>query len=235
MEQKNNLIKGTLKQVFNELEIPINNVDLFLTAFTHTSYANEHEGTVSNERLEFLGDAILDFLVGEYLYKKYPDMPEGDMSKIRSKYVCASANNEYALSLDLESYLRLGRGERETGGKNKVNVVADEFEAFLGAMYLDSGIENVRKVLNKVIFSNIQVIDKGFFFDYKSKLQEDIQASSRKAIEYRLESETGPAHDKTFKMSVYHDGMRLGEGTGKSKKEAEQLAAKDALSKKVTK
>ncbi len=231
----NNIIKGKLAAIFNELGIKINDPSLYLNAFTHTSYANEHPDSVSNERLEFLGDAILDFLFGEYLYKTYKDMPEGDMSKIRSKYVCANANCEYALELDLENYLRLGKGEKEQGGSTKVNVLADAFEAFLGAMYLDSGIDSVRKILSKVIFNNIEYINKGFFVDYKSRLQEDIQAESRLAIEYRLEKEEGPAHDKVFTMSVYHDGMKLGVGTAKSKKEAEQLAAKDALSKKVTK
>lgn len=230
-----NFLKGKLLDIFKELDIKVNDYNLYINAFTHTSYANEHPNELSNERLEFLGDAILDFLFGEYLYKTYKDMPEGDMSKIRSKYVCANANCEYALELDLENYLRLGKGEREQGGNTKINVLADAFEAFLGAMYLDSGLDNVRKVLNKVIFSNIEYINKGFFVDYKSRLQEDIQAESRLAIEYRLENEEGPAHDRTFTMSVYHDGVRLGVGTAKSKKEAEQLAAKDALSKKVTK
>lgn len=231
----NKIIQGKLLSIFKELNIEIKDEALYQNAFTHTSYANEHPKEKSNERLEFLGDAILDFLFGEYLYKNYPDMPEGDMSKVRSKYVCANANCEYALELDLENYLLLGKGEEEQGGKTKVNVLADAFEAFLGAMYLDSGIDNVRKLLNKVIFSNIEYINKGFFVDYKSRLQEDIQAESRLAIEYHLESEVGPAHDKTFTMSVYHDGVKLGVGTAKSKKEAEQLAAKDALSKKVTK
>ena len=229
------VIKGKLLAIFNELGIEIKDEALYLNAFTHTSYANEHPMEKSNERLEFLGDAILDFLFGEYLYLNYKDMPEGDMSKVRSKYVCANANCEYALELDLENYLRLGKGETEQGGKTKVNVLADAFEAFLGAMYLDSGIENVRKILKKVIFNNIEYINKGFFVDYKSRLQEDIQAESRLAIEYHLEKEEGPAHDKMFTMSVYHDGVKLGVGTAKSKKEAEQLAAKDALSKKVTK
>ena len=231
----NKTIQGKLLSIFKELNIEIKDETLYQNAFTHTSYANEHPKEKSNERLEFLGDAILDFLFGEYLYKNYPDMPEGDMSKVRSKYVCANANCEYALELDLENYLLLGKGEEEQGGKTKVNVLADAFEAFLGAMYLDGGIDNVRKLLNKVIFSNIEYINKGFFVDYKSRLQEDIQAESRLAIEYHLESEVGPAHDKTFTMSVYHDGVKLGVGTAKSKKEAEQLAAKDALSKKVTK
>ena len=203
----NKTIQGKLLSIFKELNIEIKDETLYQNAFTHTSYANEHPKEKSNERLEFLGDAILDFLFGEYLYKNYPDMPEGDMSKVRSKYVCANANCEYALELDLENYLLLGKGEEEQGGKTKVNVLADAFEAFLGAMYLDGGIDNVRKLLNKVIFSNIEYINKGFFVDYKSRLQEDIQAESRLAIEYHLESEVGPAHDKTLTMSVYHDGV----------------------------
>ena len=230
----NNIFNPKLTKTFNDLGIKIKDKELFLTAFTHTSYANEHKATC-NERLEFLGDAILDFLVGEYLYLTYKEMPEGELSKIRSKYVCTQANAEYALFLKLDECLRLGKGEREQGGKSKPTVLADLFEAFLGALYLDSGLDSVRKILNLVIYDKIEYIDKGYFVDYKSKLQEDIQAESRKGLEYHLDNEEGPSHDKTFTVSVFHDGVRLGTGVGKSKKEAEQAAAHEALNKKVTK
>ena len=237
MENKNK--RNNVFTILKELGIDVKNEKLFLNAITHTSYANEHKvealGKVeSYERLEFLGDAILDFLVGEYLYLTYKDMPEGELTKIRSKYVCTPANAEYAIALKLDECLRLGKGERVQGGKKKPTVLADVFEAFLGAIYLDSGIDNVRKVMEKVVFDKIEYVDEGYFMDYKSKLQEDIQAESRKVIEYHLESEEGPSHNKIFTVSVYHDGMKLGTGIGKSKKIAEQLAAKDALDKKVT-
>lgn len=231
---ENNFINSELYLTLQKLNIKVKDFNIYLTAFTHTSYANEHKSE-NNERLEFLGDAILDFLFGEYLFKTYPNMPEGEMSKIRSKYVCANANAEYATFLKLNKNLRLGKGERDHGGDTKPAVLADLFEAFLGAVYLDSGLDSVRKILNLVIFSKIEYIDKGFFVDYKSKLQEDIQAESRKGLVYQLENEEGPSHDKTFTVSVFHDGMKLGTGIGKTKKEAEQEAARQALAKKVTK
>ena len=179
MENKNK--KNNVFTILKELGIDVKNEKLFLNAITHTSYANEHKvealGKVeSYERLEFLGDAILDFLVGEYLYLTYKDMPEGELTKIRSKYVCTPANAEYAIALKLDECLRLGKGERVQGGKKKPTVLADVFEAFLGAIYLDSGIDNVRKVMKKVVFDKIEYVDEGYFIDYKSKLQEDIQA-----------------------------------------------------------
>lgn len=231
---ENSFINSKIYATLKELNIKVKDFNIYLTAFTHTSYANEHKSE-NNERLEFLGDAILDFLFGEYLYKTYPNMPEGEMSKIRSKYVCANANAEYATFLKLNENLRLGKGEKDHGGDTKPAVLADLFEAFLGAVYLDSGLDSVRKILNLVIFSKIEYIDKGYFVDYKSKLQEDIQAESRKGLVYQLDNEEGPSHDKTFTVSVYHDGVRLGTGVGKTKKEAEQEAARQALTKKVIK
>lgn len=230
----NSFLNSEIYATLNKLNIKVKDFNIYLTAFTHTSYANEHKSE-NNERLEFLGDAILDFLFGEYLYKTYPNMPEGEMSKIRSKYVCANANAEYATFLKLNENLRLGKGEKDHGGDTKPAVLADLFEAFLGAVYLDSGLDSVRKILNLVIFSKIEYIDKGYFVDYKSKLQEDIQAESRKGLVYQLDNEEGPSHDKTFTVSVYHDGVRLGTGVGKTKKEAEQEAARQALTKKVIK
>ncbi|MBO4667189.1 MAG: ribonuclease III [Bacilli bacterium] len=220
-------------QKFNDfarsLRISYHHRELFLQAFTHTSYANEHK-CESNERLEFVGDAILDFLVGEYIYLNYPDMPEGDMSKMRAIYVCAEANNNYAIKLGLDKLLLLGKGEEEQGGRTRVNVLADLFEAFLGALYLDSGLEEVRRVLDMTVYPSIQG-HKLYIQDYKSHLQELFQAESRKSVTYVVENETGPSHDKTFTVGVYFDGVKYGTGTGKSKKEAEQAAAKVALEK----
>lgn len=222
------------KGLVNHVGFKYNKPDLYKIAFTHTTYSNEHK-IPSNERLEYLGDAILDFLFAEYLYANYPNMPEGEMSKIRAKYVLAEANAEYSKALGLNKFVMLGRGEEEQGGREKITVLGDLFEAFLGALYLDNGsLDEVRKILNRVIFSKIQYIDKsGYFKDYKSVLQEFIQAESRKGVNYVLESESGPSHDKTFITGVYHEGIKLGEGTGKSKKESEQEAAKKALEKLV--
>ena len=214
-----------------EQNIKYRDINKYLCAFTHTSYANEHK-VESNERLEFVGDAILDFLVGEYLYLNYPKMPEGEMSKTRAIYVCAEANKNYAIKLGLDELLLLGKGEEEQGGRTRVNVLADLFESFLGALYLDLGIDSVRLVLQKIVFPSIQV-HKLFIQDYKSHLQELMQAESRKSVTYVVDKEIGPAHDKTFFVSVYFEGMKLGEGSGKSKKDAEQDAARVALEKQA--
>ena len=211
-----------------------NKPDLYKVAFTHTTYSNEHK-IPSNERLEYLGDSILDFLVSEYLYSNYPNMPEGEMSKVRAKYVLEEANAEYSKQLGLDEFILLGHGEEKQGGREKPVVLGDLFEAFLGALYLDNGsLDEVRKILNRVVFPKIIDLNTtGYFKDYKSELQESIQAESKKAIVYTLESESGPSHDKVFVVGVYHDGIKLGEGTGKSKKDAEQEAAKHALEKLV--
>ena len=212
-----------------QYNINYHDINIYIKAFTHTSYANEHK-CESNERLEFVGDAILEMLVGEYIFIEYPDMPEGEMSKTRSIYVCAEANNNYALKLGLDKMLLLGKGEEEQGGRTRVNVLADLFEAFLGALYLDCGFDCVRKILDAIVFPSIKV-HKLYIQDYKSHLQELIQAENRKSVNYVVEHESGPSHDKTFTVGVYFEGVKLGEGTGKSKKDAEQEAAKVALNK----
>lgn len=219
-------------KLVNFLNLEVKKKEIYRTSFVHTSYANENK-CENNERLEFLGDAILDYLVAEYLYMKYPTMPEGEMSKTKAIYVCEKANSEYALSLGLDQCLLLGKGETEQGGKAKPSVLGDLFEAFLGAVYLDSGIKKVKDILEKFVFPNISYTSKGFFEDFKSMLQEYIQAESRLGVAYTLDKEIGPSHDKTFTISVYHEGIRLGTGIGKSKKEAEQNAAKDAIDKLV--
>lgn len=229
----------TLKQFYHEfrilakkINVKYNDIEIFKNAFTHTSYANEHH-LESNERLEFIGDAILDFLVGEYIYETYKDMPEGEMTKTRAVYVCAEANNNYALKLGLDKLLLLGKGEEEQGGRSRLNILADLFEAFLGAIYLDSkDINAVKKILSEVVFPSIEV-HKVYLEDYKSRLQELIQAENRKSVTYILEKEEGPSHDKTFTSAVYFEGVKLGVGIGKSKKDSEQLAAKEALEKLV--
>lgn len=218
-----------IRSLLNKLNIVPNKFDIYRTAFTHQSYSNEH-GVESNERLEYLGDAILDFLIAEFLFHKFPNEPEGTLTKIRAKYVCAKANGEYAMDLGLDSSILLGKGESEQGGRQKQSLLADLFESFLGAVYLDNGIEKVEKILEEYVYSKISSHSVGFT-DFKSKLQEFVQAESRRSVEYQLIKEFGPAHDKTFTVVVTHEKVRLGEGVGKSKKEAEQNAAEDALTK----
>ena len=225
-----NNFKENFKEFAKKNNIHYNNINLYIVAFTHTSYSNEHK-VESNERLEFIGDAVLDFLVGEYLYKTYPNMGEGQLSKIRAKYVCEDANCEYSKELGLDQLIMLGKGEEEQGGRTRVTVLGDLFEAFLGALYLDNKrLDDVRKILERLVFPNIQDFEE-YHKDYKSTLQELIQAENRKSVNYEVVKEEGPSHDKTFTIAVYFEKVKLGEGVGKSKKEAEQQAAKIALDK----
>ena len=213
--------------MFESLGIETKNENLYLEAFTHTSYANE-KNVNSYERLEYLGDAVLELIMSEYLYKK-TDYEEGTMTKLRSSYVCEDALYEYSLKLGLNEYLRLGHGEREHGGKYRKAIVAVIFEAFIGAMYLDKGLEFTSNYLNEKIIKHINN-NYEFFHDYKTKLQELVQ-TDKKSLEYVIIREEGPAHDRTFEVEVRIDGILYGTGIGNSKKKAEQEAAREALEK----
>lgn len=202
---------------------------LLETALTHSSYANENN-CQSNERLEYVGDAVLDLLMGEYLYSKYPNYHEGDLTKKRAKNVCESALVEYAKECDLKKFLRLGKGEEKSGGRNRVALQADAFEALIGAVYMDKGLQESRKIFDKVVVPIVEEEREDNFVDYKSYLQELVQ-SDKRSLEYRIVAETGPSHAKTFQTRVYMDDILMGEGLGKSKKEAEQNAAEMALKK----
>lgn len=222
------VIKMDIKELLNKLKIKTKNEELYETAFTHTSYANEQK-LESYERLEYLGDAILELVMSEYLYKntKYA---EGEMTKLRSHYVCENALFEYSLKLKFNEYLKLGKGEEESGGKFRKAIVADIFEAFIGALYLDKGIDIVKEFINKNVIPFIENNELDFFSDYKSRLQEFVQTDKR-SLEYIVLNEEGPAHNKTFTVVVKIDDIIYGKGIAKSKKEAEQEAAKDALRK----
>ena len=213
--------------MFEKLGIITKNENLYLEAFTHTSYANE-KNVNSYERLEYLGDAVLELIMSEYLYKK-TNYEEGTMTKLRSSYVCEDALYEYSLKLGLNDYLRLGHGEKEHGGKYRKAIVADIFEAFIGAMYLDKGLEFTSNYLNEKIIKHINN-NYEFFHDYKTKLQELVQ-TDKKSLEYVIIREEGPAHDRTFEVEVRIDGILYGTGIGNSKKKAEQEAAREALEK----
>ena len=204
--------------------IKINDGKLLDIALTHSSYSNEHD-CENYERLEYLGDAVLQVIISEYLYKN-TDLPEGVMSKTRASYVCEKACAEYAKKVGYIPYIKLGHGQI-----NNLNdtIIADVFEAILGCIYLDQGFMTAKKYIYEVI---IPYIEEGyqFFDDYKTALQEMVQ-TDKKSVEYRLVSEDGPAHDKTFEVDVVIDDIVYGHGVGKSKKEAEQNAAYDAFSK----
>lgn len=213
-------------ELLEKLDIPYKNYKLYERALTHTSFANEND-TPSYERLEYLGDAVLELVVSEYLYKN-TEYEEGKMTKYRSHYVCENANYEYSIRLGLNEYLRLGHGEEENGGKYRKAIVADIFESFLGAMYLDLGYEYVRKFIYKSVIPLIEDKTVDFFDDYKSVLQELVQ-TDKKSLSYKVVDEQGPAHDKTFTVEVVIDNIVYGRGVAHTKKGAEQIAAHDAL------
>lgn len=215
-------------ELLKKLNIPYKNEKLYERALTHTSYANENK-VESYERLEYLGDAVLELIISEYLYKN-TEYGEGKMTKVRSNYVCENANYEYSTRLGLNNYLKLGHGESERGGKYRKAIVADIFESFVGAMYLDLGFEEVKRFIYKNVIPLIEDKSVDFFDDYKSVLQELVQ-TDKKSLEYIIIDEQGPAHDKTFTIEVKIDNIVYGTGTAHSKKEAEQIAAHDALKK----
>jgi ribonuclease-3 len=215
-------------KVLEKFGIETNHESLYEKAFTHTSYANEHDKE-SYERLEYLGDAVLELIMSEYLYKN-TEYQEGEMTKLRSHYVCENALYEYSIRLGLNEFLLLGKGEEETGGRNRKAIVADIFEAFMGAIYLDKGLETVKKFIYLNIIPLVESGEINFFNDYKSILQEYVQTDKR-SLEYVVVKEEGPAHNKTFEVVVKIDDIIYGRGSAHSKKEAEQEAAKDVLKK----
>ena len=224
---RKNKKKSDNMNFLDKYNIKINNQELLNTALTHSSYSNEHGGS-NYERLEFLGDAVLQLITSEYFYKKY-DYQEGELSKIRASFVCEEALAQYAKDVGIDKHIKVGNGQK---GNINDTIIADTFESVLGAIYLDQGFDVAKSYVLKVL--NPYVLEHHVFLgDYKSRLQEMVQ-TDKKSSEYRLVSETGPSHDKTFVFEVVIDGIIYGKGTGKSKKEAEQQAAYDAL-KKVAK
>ncbi len=208
------------------------NREYITTALTHSSYANENRlsGYAYNERLEFLGDAVLGFIVGSYVFKHFPEIPEGELTKLRASVVCEAMLSKKARGIKLGEYLRLGKGEEMTGGRDRVSVLADAFEALIGAIYMDGGIECAEKFVLCQLENEIKVMRTEFKkLDSKTNLQEIIQRDSKIPLEYKIIDEKGPAHNKVFSASVSHGGKVLGVGSGASKKEAEQAAAQQAL------
>ena len=208
----------------DKYNIKIKNQKLLETALTHSSYSNEHGGE-NYERLEFLGDAVLQLITSDYFYKKY-NYQEGELSKIRESFVCEEALAQYAKDVGIDKHIRVGNGQK---GNINDTIIADTFESVLGAIYLDQGFEVSRTYALEVL-SPYVLEHHVFLGDYKSRLQEMVQ-TDKKSLEYRMISESGPSHDKTFVFEVVIDGMVYGRGTGKSKKEAEQKAAHNALGK----
>ncbi len=206
------------------------NRELLVTALTHSSYANERHGEAqSYERQEFLGDSILGLVTAEFLFTHEPPLPEGRMTRMRAELVCEASLHKTALELGLGSYMRLGRGEEHTGGRERPSILADMVEAIIAAIYLDSGMEEARRFILARVLRDAAFDDSHRSADYKTRLQELVQRKSNQVIAYDLVEETGPDHDKTFTFEVLINGAVSGRGSGKTKKEAEQMAAARAL------
>lgn len=212
----------------NERGIEIENEDLIHQAFIHSSYANEYKKAHDNERLEFMGDAVLQLWSSEAIYPL--NLSEGRMTSLRQQLVCEKALASYAREMNLPRFLKLGKGEEKMGGRNRDAIIADMFEAMLGALYLDQGYDAVSNILDEVITPRLEHPDENeSFHDYKTRLQEYVQADSRRTVHYELVSETGPSNAPVFVMNAIVDGVIMGTGEAGSKKQAEQNAARDAL------
>lgn len=215
----------------NTIQYTFKNEDLLYEALTHSSYANEHRDKHinCNERLEFLGDAVLSIVVADYIYKTFTNLPEGELTKLRANLVCEKTLYKFGKSVGLGNYLLLSKGERNGGGYDRPSIVSDAFEAVIAAIYLDGGFEPAKKHILKFIIPEINSQSKKPFKDYKTTLQEIVQKNPGEILEYHLVSESGPDHDKHFVFEVHLNSNVIGKGGGRSKKEAEQNAAREAL------
>ena len=205
------------------------NKSLLKCALTHTSYVNENknEGLEDNERLEFFGDAIIEFHVSEYLFRKYNNFPEGDLTRIRASMVCEQSLAQCAKAISLGSYLYMGKGEEASGGRERASITSDAFEALVAAIYLDSGRENTFRFIQSNLLAVLD--NKDLFFDAKTRLQEIVQKRGENAPHYELLSEEGPSHDRTFEVAAFINDREISRGKGHSKKAAQQEAALQAI------
>ncbi len=205
-------------------------IQLLKRAMTHSSYANENKDSEgSNERLEFLGDAVLSIIVSDSIFRDYKNLPEGELTKIRASLVCENSLCSFAKEINLGEHLLLGKGERLTGGDSRPSILADAFEALIAAIYLDGGMEAASKFVMNFVGRELADNHGGAFEDYKTMLQEIIQQNPEEVLEYRLVGESGPDHDKRFEVNIMLNSNVIGSGSARSKKKAEQLAAKEAL------
>ena len=210
--------------------IGMQRLELAVQALTHPSCSQEEGmGHSNNQRLEFLGDAILDFVVGEYLYRQYPGFKEGVLTQVRAGLVCEGSLYEIATRMELGSYILLGRGEELSGGRTRRSTLADAVEALIGAIYLDGGIEKAKEFILRELADKLEGLSEDSYADYKSRLQEWVQSRGRENVVYKLLETKGPAHDRWFVSGVYYLERLLAEGAGKTKKESEQKAAAIAL------
>lgn len=214
----------------DKIKYKFKNRALLTQALTHSSYANEkHSEIKCNERLEFLGDAVLSIVSAEFLYTQFPNMPEGELSKLRSSLVCTQSLSSFAKQINLGDYLYLGKGELNTGGRERPSILEDAFEALIASIYLDGGMDNAKKFILRFLSESIKTHNINFK-DYKTTLQEVIQQNPDQTVTYVLVGESGPDHDKRFDVEVHLNSNVIGKGTGRSKKQAEQEAAREALS-----
>ena len=221
-----------MQELEKKLNYTFRNQELLREALNHSSYANEHrsQGLGSNERLEFLGDSVLGFVTAEYLFDRHPDLPEGDLTRIRAALVCEQSLHEVAQKLNLGSYLKLGKGEEAGGGRERTSILADAVEAVFAAVYLDGGIEAASALIHRCLLDvQRESVVEERRRDYKTALQELVQRHADQVLSYQMVDETGPDHAKTFRAEVQLNGSSIGAGSGHSKKEAEQAAAKAAL------
>lgn len=220
-----------MDELERKLEYQFNDRTLLQTALSHSSYANENRGAglMSNERLEFLGDSVLGQVVASHLYLSYPKMPEGQMTRLRAELVCEQSLHEVAKTLNLCKFIKLGKGEEHTGGRQRESILADAVEAIIAALYLDGGLQVAKDFIHKYILSGFDVAEVHSMSDYKTALQEYVQRKPGQTLSYELLSENGPDHNKTFTTHVLLNNTSIGTGTGHTKKEAEQNAAKNGL------
>lgn len=217
-----------MKELQEKLNYQFKDSGLIGTALTHSSYANEHR-CQSNERLEFLGDSVLGMVTAMHLYKTFPDLPEGKMTRMRAEIVCEMSLWEVADKLGFGDKLRLGKGEALTGGRNRHSILADCVEAVIAALYIDGGFEVAKAFIDTHILSKLEAVESGHIGDCKTRLQELIQREAGHNLRYAMVSESGPDHMKSFVAAVWLDGVEIGRGEGRTKKEAEQNAAAKAL------
>ena len=219
-----------IKELETAIGYRFRNISYLQNALTHSSHANErwHNSLMSNERLEFLGDSILGMVVADYLYRSFPDRPEGELTRMRADMVCERALAQVAHQIGLGGHILLGKGEEQGGGRNRESILADAVESVIAACYLDGGMEAASRFIQRFVLSNVPV-SKLHITDYKTALQELVQQKKNQTIQYTLVGETGPDHDKHFRVELSLNGVVMGCGTGTSKKRAEQEAAKAAI------
>ena len=221
------------QDLLKKLKIVYKDIAIYEQALTHPSYNGDANTKHQDyEKLEFLGDAVLGYVTADLVYKNRPELSEGNLTKLRSVLVSTKPLAAYARSINLPEYIRIGHSITLNQVKESDKILENVLEALIGAIYLDAGLKNAYGLIKKLLLNDIKNYDVDDLTDYKSKLQEEIQAESRDAVQYVTVSQSGPAHDRTFKVQVLFNGIVLGEGEGKSKKKAEEMAAKSALSKR---